>query len=347
MHSPREHFHTYLQSLDVDRGGLPEAFRARLGRVLAHYGVDRPRRARPQLRGGGLPRSSWPSSARPRTSPSSPRCCSSWLRRAGARTPSSPTQVARGAGPAGARHPAALPGRRRPRPQRPVPLVRPAAGGRRARPTCSPASATSVATSRADPDGRDRAAADRRAGRDPRADRAASSPSGSSTASPSASRCSRCWPGGTTASTSCTTCARSTVRRPAVRRRRLHPRRPARPTWSRPSAPSPSWPTRRAGGLVASVDRAGRRPRRRARGGRRPLPVLAGRAGSRRTRPSARLRELLGRGPVRARGCAACAVAVCPGGDRPVVLLHLPARAGRRSSRTTSCAACTRWSAAG
>ncbi len=39
VHSPREHFHTYLQSLDADRGGLPEAFRVRLGRVLGHYGV--------------------------------------------------------------------------------------------------------------------------------------------------------------------------------------------------------------------------------------------------------------------------------------------------------------------
>jgi acetyl/propionyl-CoA carboxylase alpha subunit/acetyl-CoA carboxylase carboxyltransferase component len=40
VHSPREHFHTYLQSLDADRGGLPEAFRTRLGRVLSHYGVN-------------------------------------------------------------------------------------------------------------------------------------------------------------------------------------------------------------------------------------------------------------------------------------------------------------------
>ncbi|HEX5090312.1 MAG TPA: carboxyl transferase domain-containing protein [Nocardioides sp.] len=39
VHSPKEHFHTYLQSLDVDRGGLPEQFRDRLARVLAHYGV--------------------------------------------------------------------------------------------------------------------------------------------------------------------------------------------------------------------------------------------------------------------------------------------------------------------
>ncbi|MBV1855555.1 ATP-binding protein [Catellatospora tritici] len=40
VHSPREYFHTYLQSLDVDRAGLSETFRQRLGRVLAHYGVD-------------------------------------------------------------------------------------------------------------------------------------------------------------------------------------------------------------------------------------------------------------------------------------------------------------------
>jgi acetyl-CoA carboxylase carboxyltransferase component len=39
VHSSREHLHTYLQSLDADRGGLPETFRARLQRVLAHYGV--------------------------------------------------------------------------------------------------------------------------------------------------------------------------------------------------------------------------------------------------------------------------------------------------------------------
>jgi acetyl-CoA carboxylase carboxyltransferase component/biotin carboxyl carrier protein len=40
VHSPREYFHTYLQSLDVERAGLPDTFRHRLARVLAHYGVD-------------------------------------------------------------------------------------------------------------------------------------------------------------------------------------------------------------------------------------------------------------------------------------------------------------------
>ncbi|MCW2849459.1 MAG: ATP-grasp protein, partial [Marmoricola sp.] len=40
VHSSREHFHTFLQSLDVERGGLPDQFRERLSRVLRHYGVD-------------------------------------------------------------------------------------------------------------------------------------------------------------------------------------------------------------------------------------------------------------------------------------------------------------------
>ncbi len=39
VHSPREFFHSYLKSLDVDREGLPEGFRARLSKVLANYGV--------------------------------------------------------------------------------------------------------------------------------------------------------------------------------------------------------------------------------------------------------------------------------------------------------------------
>jgi acetyl/propionyl-CoA carboxylase alpha subunit/acetyl-CoA carboxylase carboxyltransferase component len=39
VHSPKEHFHAYLQSLDADRAGLPAAFRDKLGRVLRHYGV--------------------------------------------------------------------------------------------------------------------------------------------------------------------------------------------------------------------------------------------------------------------------------------------------------------------
>ena len=39
VHSPREYFHSYLHSLDLEREGLPEAFRERLAAVLKHYGV--------------------------------------------------------------------------------------------------------------------------------------------------------------------------------------------------------------------------------------------------------------------------------------------------------------------
>lgn len=40
IHSAREHFHTYLQSLDVELGGQPAQFRSKLSAALAHYGVD-------------------------------------------------------------------------------------------------------------------------------------------------------------------------------------------------------------------------------------------------------------------------------------------------------------------
>ncbi|MFK3978942.1 biotin carboxylase N-terminal domain-containing protein [Micromonospora sp. NPDC050397] len=39
VHSPREYFHSYLQSLDVERAGVTEAFQAKLERVLGHYGI--------------------------------------------------------------------------------------------------------------------------------------------------------------------------------------------------------------------------------------------------------------------------------------------------------------------
>ncbi|WP_410674999.1 biotin carboxylase N-terminal domain-containing protein [Amycolatopsis sp. cmx-4-68] len=39
VHSPREFFHSYLQSLDVERAGVTEGFQAKLRRVLGHYGV--------------------------------------------------------------------------------------------------------------------------------------------------------------------------------------------------------------------------------------------------------------------------------------------------------------------
>ncbi|MEU2040411.1 carboxyl transferase domain-containing protein [Nocardia niwae] len=39
VHSAREYFHTYLQSLDVERAGLPESYQAKLAKALGHYGV--------------------------------------------------------------------------------------------------------------------------------------------------------------------------------------------------------------------------------------------------------------------------------------------------------------------
>jgi acetyl/propionyl-CoA carboxylase alpha subunit/acetyl-CoA carboxylase carboxyltransferase component len=39
VHSPREHFHAYLHSLDADREHLPDTFLHRLTRALAHYDV--------------------------------------------------------------------------------------------------------------------------------------------------------------------------------------------------------------------------------------------------------------------------------------------------------------------
>ncbi len=39
VHSPREYFHSYLRSLDVQRAGVTEDFQLRLKRMLGHYGV--------------------------------------------------------------------------------------------------------------------------------------------------------------------------------------------------------------------------------------------------------------------------------------------------------------------
>ncbi|MEV6348906.1 carboxyl transferase domain-containing protein [Actinoplanes sp. NPDC051851] len=39
VHSAREYFHAYLQSLDVERAGLPEKFQSKLAKALGSYGV--------------------------------------------------------------------------------------------------------------------------------------------------------------------------------------------------------------------------------------------------------------------------------------------------------------------
>ncbi len=40
LHSPQEHLHLWLRSLDVEAEGLPESFVAQLRRALGHYGID-------------------------------------------------------------------------------------------------------------------------------------------------------------------------------------------------------------------------------------------------------------------------------------------------------------------
>ena len=130
VHSPREHFHTYLQSLDPERGALPDDFVGRLERVLRPLRRDRPR-PDPELEEAVFR----VFLAQQRSAPEVPLATSilqRWIvepapgRSRSARRP-------RGARPARLRHPAALPRRRRPRAQRPVPLVRPAARRRRPR----------------------------------------------------------------------------------------------------------------------------------------------------------------------------------------------------------------------
>ncbi len=112
LHSPREHFHVYLRSLDADRAGLPEPVRARLHRVLTHYGVTGPDRT-PELETAVF-----------RIFLAQQRICllyTLYKRQARPR--------AGGPGP-GTPHrgdPGAVPRRVRPRPRRPVPLVHPAA----------------------------------------------------------------------------------------------------------------------------------------------------------------------------------------------------------------------------
>ena len=73
VHSPREHFHSYLHSLDIDREALPESFRA-----PAEQGAAALRRRRAWSPAARWRRrcsaSSWPSSGRPTSCPSSWRC---------------------------------------------------------------------------------------------------------------------------------------------------------------------------------------------------------------------------------------------------------------------------------
>ena len=72
--NPQEYMHAYLRSRDADAEGLPESFRIKLRRTLAHYGVDglEPSPAWTRRSTG----SSSPTAGRPRTCRSCRSCCS-------------------------------------------------------------------------------------------------------------------------------------------------------------------------------------------------------------------------------------------------------------------------------
>ena len=169
VHSPREHFHTYLQTLDPERGALPADFVGRLERVLRPLRRHRRRAHRRRSRGRSSGSSS-PSSARPPRSSMATSILQRWLVEP-APGRSSEARRPRAARPARVGHPAALPHRRRPRAQRAVPLVRPAARRRRPGLACSGRWATSSSRSTPCPSGDRAHRARRRAGRHPRADR--------------------------------------------------------------------------------------------------------------------------------------------------------------------------------
>ena len=192
MHSPREHFHTYLHSLDVDRGGLPEEFRQRLARVLAHYGVTDLDRT-PTLEEAVFRVFLAQQRTRPGRRCSSRRCCSSGSPSRRRSTPLDEQahevldRLVRG-------DPAAVPGRRRAGPQR-----HGSAGSTSRWSTQAPGRGAGRGARRARlprrpiPDAAGLRRAPRGARRDPRADRAVPRRTARAAASPSASRCSRCW----------------------------------------------------------------------------------------------------------------------------------------------------------
>ena len=202
VHSPRERFHTFLQTMDIERGALPEEFHQRLLRVLRHYGVeslDRTRELDNAVFRVFL--------AQQRSAPDVQLVMAflqHWMNEPVPADPAAGRGRARGAGPARARHPAAVPHRRRPGPQRAVPLVRPAARRRRA---CGRAGvgARAGGAARRPAGRRGPRRADRRARRDPRADRPVPPGAARERHARRPSRCSRSSSGGTTASTSWTT----------------------------------------------------------------------------------------------------------------------------------------------
>ena len=145
VHSPREHFHTYLQSLDVERGGAARGVPRPAGAGARALRRRPTWTARPRWR-RRCSGSSWPSSGTSADVAVVTALLQRWLRRAAARRRARRARSREVLDRLVARHPAALPGGRRPGPQRPVPLVRPAAGRRGPGRGATPACATSCAT---------------------------------------------------------------------------------------------------------------------------------------------------------------------------------------------------------
>ena len=343
MHSPREHFHTYLQSLDVERGGPAGASSAtKLARVLRHYGVDEPRphAASSRRRCSG---SSSPSSARRPRSRWPPRCSSAGSPSRPRSRRSTPPRRER-ARPARRRHPAALPGRRRPRPQRPLPLVRPAARRRRPRPSVL-GGVRRRASRRSPPmpDGADARRADRRARRHPRADRAVPRRAARGRRCPSSEPMLEVLIKRHYREHELHRPARASCRRAARSPSPTTPSTTARPTWSSTVGTVDELAPDSA--LVAAVSAELSSAARRATQAVVDLylswPEAAGR---RRRTPAPGSRALLEQLAVRAATCGASPSRSAPARPAARALLHLPADRRRRSSRTGWSAACTRWS---
>ena len=126
VHSPREYFHTYLQSLDAERAGLPEAFQHRLSQVLRHYGVDGSLERTPGAGGRGLPDLPGAAPRRPADAAVVSRATAAVADRAAAgRAAARAGRPDPGTPDRG--DPAAFPRGRRPGPLGRLPLVRPAA----------------------------------------------------------------------------------------------------------------------------------------------------------------------------------------------------------------------------
>ena len=77
VHSPREYFHSYLQSLDVERAGVPEGFQAQAdagcSATTASPAWTARRSSRRRSSGSSWPSSGWRAATRSRR----PSCCGS------------------------------------------------------------------------------------------------------------------------------------------------------------------------------------------------------------------------------------------------------------------------------